>query len=83
MLVFIQKTAVCFFLYCFVGMVREKRRGRVGRGEDAWCVQYDSIELFCSQRTKNHHKFKLMSLMMLCSRAYKSRAHFMWTTNVR
>ena len=42
-----------FFLYCFLGMVREKRHWRVGRGEDACCVQYNSIELFCSQRTKN------------------------------
>ena len=29
--------------------------GRVRQGEDACCVQYDSIELFCSQRTKNHN----------------------------
>ena len=46
-----------FLLFCFfcnlLGTVTEKRRGRVGRGEDAWCVQYDSTEHFCSQRTKN------------------------------
>ena len=43
------------FLYCSLG---EKRCGRVGRGEDAWCVQYDSIECICSQRSKNHNKLK-------------------------
>ena len=48
----------CFFFGSLLGMVTEKRRGRVGRGEDAWCVQYDSTELFCSQRTKNCHKVK-------------------------
>ena len=26
--------------------------------EDAWSVKYESIELCCSQRTNNHHKFK-------------------------
>ena len=31
----------CFFFGSLLGMVTEKRRGRVGRGEDAWCVQYD------------------------------------------
>ena len=35
-----------FFFCCnLLGMVTEKRCGRVGRGEDAWCVQYDSTEL--------------------------------------
>ena len=46
-----------FFFGSLLGMVTEKRCGRVGRGEDAWCVQYDSTEHFCSQRTKNCHKF--------------------------
>ena len=100
------------FFGSLLGMVTEKRRGRVGRGEDAWCVQYDSTELFCSQKTKNCHKVKCFqvklsiqtsnffiwgvlnpkqsliktkckaqSLMRLCMQAYKSRAHFMWTTN--
>ena len=32
-------------------MSREKGRGRVGQGEDAWCIQYDSTQLLCSQRT--------------------------------
>ena len=41
------------FFYCFLEIVREKR-GR--QGQDAWSVNYESIELCCSQRTKNHHK---------------------------
>ena len=36
----------CFFFGSLLGMVTEKRRGRVGRGEDAWCVQYGSIQNF-------------------------------------
>ena len=40
---FLVTCSCCFFLYCFLGMVRKKRGGRVGR---ACCVQYDSIELF-------------------------------------
>ena len=47
-----------FYFGSLLGMVTEKRRGRVGRGEDAWCIQYGSTELFCSQRTKNCHKVK-------------------------
>ena len=39
----------------FLEMVREKRGGK---GEDAHSVKYESIQLCCSQRTKNHHKFK-------------------------
>ena len=49
---------VFFFFGSLLGMVTEKRRGRVGRGEDAWCVQYGSTELLCSQRTKDCHKVK-------------------------
>ena len=34
-----------FVFFCnLLGMVTEKRRGRVGRGEDAWCVQYDIVQ---------------------------------------
>ena len=44
-----------FFLELFLEMIREKRGGKGRRGEDA---QSESIELCCSQRTKNHHKFK-------------------------
>ena len=50
----------CFF-YCCLEIVREKR-GR--QGEDAWSVKYESIELCCSQRTKNHHKFKFFQVKM-------------------
>ena len=34
-------------------MVREKRGGK---GEDAHSVKYESIQLRCSQRKKNHQK---------------------------
>ena len=34
-------------------MVREKRGGKGRQGEDAWSVKYESIKLWCSQRTKN------------------------------
>ena len=47
-LVFIQKTfcdllilfffVVCF-LYCCLGMVREKRGGKGGQGEDVWSIK--------------------------------------------
>ena len=49
-----------FFVTCsfFFFIVREKRGGKGRRGEDAWSVKYESIELWCSQRTNNHHKFK-------------------------
>ena len=40
----------CCFFYCFLEIVREKRGGRGGRGEDAWSVKYESIELWCSQQ---------------------------------
>ena len=36
---------VCFLLYCCLGIVREKRGGRGSRGEDAWPINYDNIEL--------------------------------------
>ena len=36
-----------FMTCCFLGMVREKRGGRGGRGEDAWFIKYESIELCC------------------------------------
>ena len=48
MLVFIQKTfcdlfllffVVVCFLYCCLGMVREKRGGRGGQGEDVWSIK--------------------------------------------
>ena len=40
-------TCSCLVFFCnLLGTVTEKRRGRVGRGEDAWCVQYDSTEHF-------------------------------------
>ena len=51
----------CFFFYCFLEIVREKR-GR--QGEDAWSVKYESIELCCSQRTKHHHKFKCFQVKL-------------------
>jgi len=43
-LVFIQKTfcdlLLLLFLYCRLGMVREKRGGRGGQGEDAQSIKY-------------------------------------------
>ena len=50
-LVFIQKTfmwlvpADFLFLYCCLGMVRKKRGGRGGRGEDAWSINYDNVHI--------------------------------------
>ena len=43
---------LCFFLELFL------ERREVGKREDAHSVKYESIDLCCSQRTKNHHKFK-------------------------
>ena len=58
-LVFLWKTFcdlfVPFFLELFLEMVREKRGGERRRCTP---VKYESIELCCSQRTKNDHKFK-------------------------
>ena len=48
-----------FFFLVFLEIIREKRGGKGRRGEDAWSVKYESIELCCSQGTKNHHKFKV------------------------
>ena len=45
----------------FLGMLREKRGGRGGQGEDAWFAKYESIEICCSQRTKIHLNSKLPS----------------------
>ena len=44
-----------------VAQVREKKSGREGRREDALSIKCDNIELFCSHRTKNHHKLMLPS----------------------
>ena len=64
-LVFIQKLfcdlLLLLFFCCCLEIVREKR-GR--QGEDAWSVKYESIELCCSQRTKNHHKFKCFQVKL-------------------
>ena len=54
--------SLCFFLFCFLEVVREKR-GR--QGKDAWSVGYESMELCCSQRTKNHHKFKCFQVKFI------------------
>ena len=55
--------SVAFFLYCCLGMVREKRGRRGGWGEDAWSIKYDNnIQLFCSHKIKNHHKFKCLQM---------------------
>ena len=54
-----------FFFFCnILGTVTEKRRGRVGQGEDAWCVQYDSTEHFCSQRTKDCCKVRCFQVKL-------------------
>ena len=55
---FVTCSCCLFYFGSLLGTVTEKRRGRVGQGEDAWCVQYGSTELFCSQRTKDCHKVK-------------------------
>ena len=49
---------------CFLRMVSEKRGGRGGRGEDAWSVKYETIELCYSQRAKNHHKLKCFQVKL-------------------
>ena len=41
----------CCCCCCFLGIVREKRGQREGRGENAWSVKYKSIELCCLQGT--------------------------------
>ena len=47
----------CCFFFCFLGgIVREKRGGREGRGEDAWSVSTKVYNF--AQRTKSCHKFK-------------------------
>ena len=50
----------CFFFYCFLEIVREKRGGKGRRGEDAWSVKYEYIhvELCCSQRIINSNASK-------------------------
>ena len=53
-----------FFVTCFLEIIREKRGGKGRQGEDAWSVKYESIELCCSQRTKNHHKFKCFQVKL-------------------
>ena len=53
------------FFNCFLEIVREKRGGKGRRGEDAWSVKYESIELWCSQRTNNHHKFKCFQVKFI------------------
>ena len=35
------------FFNCFLEIVREKGSGKGRRGEDAWSVKYESIELWC------------------------------------
>jgi len=45
------------FLYCRLGMVREKKGGRGGQGEDAWTT-------FCSLKTNHHHKLKCFQVKL-------------------
>ena len=54
-------TCSCCFL---LEIVREKRGGKGRQGEDAWSVKYESIELWCSQRTNNHYKFKCFQVKL-------------------
>ena len=62
-LVFIQKTFCDLFLlffcllYCCLEMVREKRGGRGGQGEDAWSMKYDNIHIKASSKSKHHTFF--------------------------
>ena len=52
------------FFCCFLEVVREKR----GRQEDAWSAGYETcMELRCSQRTKNYHKFKCFQVKLYFS----------------
>ena len=46
------------FLLFFFGIVFRNGKKERWEREDAHSVKYESIELCCSQRTKNHHKFK-------------------------
>ena len=47
------------FLLFFFGIVfRNGKREERWEREDVHSVKYESIQLCCSQRTKNHHKFK-------------------------
>ena len=50
-----------FFWIAFYNGKREG--GRVGRGEDAGSVKYDSIDLFL-QITKNNHKLKCLQVKL-------------------
>ena len=62
---------MCFgklFMTCsccyFLEIVREKW----GRQEDAWSVNYESIELCCSQTTKNHSNASKCEVVNLSTR---------------
>ena len=58
-LVFDDSIPTCAFGKLFPAVFLDIVRGKRGRqGEDAWSVKYESVELCCSQTTKNHHKFK-------------------------
>ena len=66
-LVFVHKTVLsivpaAFFLFCFFLEIAREKRGR--QGEDTWSVVYESMELCCTQRTKNHHKFKCFQVKL-------------------
>ena len=38
--------------------------GKEGKGKNARSVKHESIELCCSQRTKNHNKFKYFQVKL-------------------
>ena len=44
---------VCVCVCVCLGMVRKKKGGREGQGEDAWSIKYDNVHI---QLRKNHHK---------------------------
>ena len=46
----------CFIVFFFRNIKREERWERKAKGR--CMIKYKSKELWCSQRTENHHKFK-------------------------
>ena len=48
------------YLLVFRNGIKKRGQGKEGEGK-IQSVKYESIELCCSQRTKNHHKLKLPS----------------------
>ena len=60
MLVFVQKTFLCLVSVAF-SMVREKRSGRGGQGEDAWS---ESIELCHKEQTVVTNSIEIVTIKL-------------------